>query len=675
MTRFWSLKINRKLLLINGIIIYTIIFFLTIFLLINHRKSVIESVTSGAEAVINTIPKQLQSGKFPPRIFTMENSLATYNFAIYDRRGKRLTSTFPQLFNELHMKYSAEELTPGKTFLVRNRIMKLIIKDKGPYHIEGLIDLTKIDQSMFSYGIRLSLIMFLIGLVIIASISLVTHFLISSPLLRFKEGLISIFKGEKFSFPEPDSMREDEIADIFHLESKLTLLWKENLSELSSTLQRSIDLVDKMENSLNNIKNAEVEPDKFFNDLERITFQIQVMKDFLDELRKMTFREDFNKNISTLLTEFVKKWEVFVKLISEEISQHLQIEKEKEKWNENLVQLRKNIVRAEDEIRKLEEITENVKNRSQGILPLVNAIREKEEVIENSINETMSTIGRIREIINSMENNRSFIRNTLNEIELKMGDIEEFTDQTNLLSLNASIISAQVTSIEGRSFEIIAEEVKGLSEVVFSAIQEMENKIRESREFSNANSGLVEELMKELGMITKFVDIIKKSLNENTTNLKEISEEIRNTDTLLDQLVTQLNKINSVIEPVASDNLEWIDELNTRISQIEKFIASIYEKETELTPDITKLRENINLFKEEWARYETRLEHIIENLMEIGEGNRSLYYNKNEMEKYLDTISLTSEEVSRRLKRMKQNLLAIMDLVERNTKQKRGSEK
>ncbi len=674
--KIWDIRLNRKVILAMAIFTYSTLFFISVFIIIDHRDATVNGIMGGARAIANTLAQQLQRNTMPSRLFPIKNDVTTYNFAIYDRRGKLLIATFPQLFKEFHTKYSIDEIYDGATVYLRNKPGKVIIKDAGTYRIEGIVDLEKIDRQLFYYGIRLTAIMILLGLLIIVGITFILNEVVSKPIATLKGELVSIIKGEKSNIVEIE--KDDEISDLFRIINRLITLWRDLLRHTTEEIHRVEHELRHLSEKIKKVETREFTPSEFFREFEKTVFQLNITRDFYKELQKLPLKNYLNNIIMPTFSSFTNKWERMSKHISEEITYSSQLEKEREKWNENLMIIGKNMERLYYEIEKVDELIEKLKYMGDNTKQLVEEIKEREEIIETSINDSYSVISRITEIMNSMEQNRAIIRKTLGYLEIKIEDIEEFTDQTNLLSLNASIISAQITGTEGKSFGIIAEEVKELSETVFDALQEMENKIMESREYSDSNSNLVREMLKEIGTLREFITMINNSVAKNDDTFRKINERLRSSDGLIDQITNELSKIEELISTTSSgEKFEWLEDMNRWITRIEKFITITYNNQLEIQPDVSKLKEGFVTFKEEWMRYEMKLGDILKSLSEVTEENKSLFEHKEVVEHYMNELEAISVEIQKRINKINNIITLVGNDLEKNLNvknTKKGSE-
>jgi methyl-accepting chemotaxis protein len=176
------------------------------------------------------------------------------------------------------------------------------------------------------------------------------------------------------------------------------------------------------------------------------------------------------------------------------------------------------------------EVTSNV-----GMMSVVNAVEGMENISEE--------VKKSAEIIQ-----RLGIRS--GDIEKILSVIKDVTEQTNLLSLNAAILAAQAGEY-GKSFSVVADEIRGLSERTSSSTREIGgivmtiqqdirdavNSINATQEKAEEGNSLVVRVGEALGEIlntaihsTEMTKAIARATQEQSLGLKQITsavEEIR----------------------------------------------------------------------------------------------------------------------------------------------------
>ncbi len=157
------------------------------------------------------------------------------------------------------------------------------------------------------------------------------------------------------------------------------------------------------------------------------------------------------------------------------------------------------------------------------------------------------------------------LKELINQVNIQVKGIQEISEQTNLLSFNASIEAARAGDA-GKGFRIIANEVKKLSEN------------------TKANSQIIADNIKSLNLEIEHVVNENESGTEILTQLRETASSTKNT----------LNKIASESAVTADITANAVKKISLNNEQIVKVTDSL-EKETikNITQIADKAADNI----------------------------------------------------------------------------------
>ncbi len=114
---------------------------------------------------------------------------------------------------------------------------------------------------------------------------------------------------------------------------------------------------------------------------------------------------------------------------------------------------------------------------------------------------------------------------TANSIRALVSSIQEISDQTNLLALNAAIEAARAGEA-GRGFAVVADEVRTLAGKANGASQQIDN--------------LVNQVFEQVGTL-------KSSIGENQVCAEEVSASSAQISTIVNELVVKSEHMNQVI--------------------------------------------------------------------------------------------------------------------------------
>jgi len=194
-----------------------------------------------------------------------------------------------------------------------------------------------------------------------------------------------------------------------------------------------------------------------------------------------------------------------------------------------------------------------------------------------------------------LQNSRNAIEKLKEEssrIEEISQTINDIADQTNLLSLNASIESARAGD-HGRGFAVVADEISKLAEKSISSAREISGIIMMSVSRINEASEQIEETSTALKEIVSFLENNRSLLEDFGT---VIQSQVRDVQLLIDQLENSLDYTHS-IDRITDENAREIDNSRMMMEEIEKFYnnlgdmsARLLQLSESLAGDISRMK-------------------------------------------------------------------------------------
>ena len=375
------------------------------------------------------------------------------------------------------------------------------------------------------------------------------------------------------------------IAEI--LLALITLLMISNamkpLNPIENLLHRMVDCDIRVNDELEKYINRN---DDFGEIVKSSNILVKSLRNILMTLKECSIRMD-NKAItlqesSTNLVDCVTENIA----ITEELSASL------ESVNNAIVNINKEIGNIEGALIATVEITKSSNDSSDEML---NSAKQMKDDAENAFKSSKDKLNVVKNSVNKALEDL----NSLSKINGMASEILHITDQTNLLSLNASIEASRAGEA-GRGFAVVANEIGKLAD---NSAKTAAN-IQELCETSNNNIVAVRECIENIisfveeDLLIKFENFSNRSTIYSNSVI-EIKKDIETVNGFIDELNTSINQISQNIKDVVSATHENNDAIEVIVDKNEQvaFIADETQKQSEENKELaSQLEEIVNKF-------------------------------------------------------------------------------
>ena len=215
------------------------------------------------------------------------------------------------------------------------------------------------------------------------------------------------------------------------------------------------------------------------------------------------------------------------------------------------------------------------------------------DIIFGAISELRSSVDRIEQEHKTYMDQFQRLSTQIGDITKLIGDIQNISEQTNLLSFNASIEAAHAGSA-GAGFRIIANEVKKLSEnthktteQILNNVNLLHNSITELEDDTKRNSKNLSDLTKETDNALERFNQVKNMNAGNDASVQKITDSIN-------QNVKEINSIIEQIKQSEEMNKDNVNLFADCASRNQMLFNDLYSLVYEVKAVLQGLRSNQN---------------------------------------------------------------------------------
>lgn len=330
----------------------------------------------------------------------------------------------------------------------------------------------------------------------------------------------------------------------------------------------------------------------------------------LNTIRKVFEQSAEGLEIGNQLNQEVQNVNTGIKNINE-LYQYLSSESENLSKQTEIVSTASNEV-----INQVSKMQENINNQKDSLVGTLSEmsrvvrrlsnISEIAETRKSSMNEMIHSFDVQLSQIKRLENDVARVQESSKQIEAFVDTVNKIASQTGLLAMNASIEAAHAGTL-GKGFNVIAQEIRKLSEQTSSNAAQITEKLNENAELvesatisANNCAAYTEKSNTELHTTIQAIEEIlagisemNASTDEVMSSLQKLEGDANDTDSMVKKSVEQINQQNYTIENIsvfANTLKQRVDSLDSVLNSIKAAMSNVNEvalKNTETSKQIT----------------------------------------------------------------------------------------
>lgn len=259
------------------------------------------------------------------------------------------------------------------------------------------------------------------------------------------------------------------------------------------------------------------------------------------------------------------------------------------------------------------EDTERCLLQMSNLSDQINQVYSNTNEIEHIANSTQTVAGEGLQMIDELNDKSKATTKITQDVIRKIQEFEvqsvkiqgfvniinDIADQTNLLSLNASIEAARAGDA-GRGFAVVAEEIRKLADQSLKAAKQIQNTVKDidvqNKETVNTAEKAESIVASQSEALDKTVNVfnnISNRVNDLANNLNSILNGLKTIESAKEDTMNAIQSISAVTEETAASS----EEVNaTAINQIDS-VERLREAAFILEEDAKKLEAAISIFK------------------------------------------------------------------------------
>lgn len=187
-----------------------------------------------------------------------------------------------------------------------------------------------------------------------------------------------------------------------------------------------------------------------------------------------------------------------------------------------------------DALNKFSESGKKIQDSAEKIVESTVSSEKQLENINEMFGSMSKTMDKLRESSKSIDEKLNDLKSQIKKIDEFVNNIQNISNQTNLLSFNASIEAARAGQA-GRGFRIIANEVKKLSgntnvasQEIAKEISKLDSQIAQVVEENRSHNEYINKMQTSTKESAEILTEIGKITEQNVNFTNEMCEEVRN---------------------------------------------------------------------------------------------------------------------------------------------------
>lgn len=533
-----------------------------------------------------------------------------------------------------------------------------------------LIQRSRDEETQFLSSVRLSVC--IVGLLILIAASWVSYILskqISGPITQFTKAMANGDLSMSFSIRQ-----NDEVGILAKAFNEMATKLRNLILQVREATAAVAQVSDKLLQSSHGISEEALEQKKAVEDTSSSVIQMGVsIRGISSNVESLSVSAQQTSSsileMDASMKEISRDMDYLagaIEITSSSISEMSQSMKE---ITQNIGKLQNTTERTAVSLHEVNASVQTVKENAQKSYSLSGKTSQDAQKGMEAVHETITGIKEIKNGFLELKGTISRLSQKSESIGKIVMVIAEVAEQTNLLSLNATIIAAQAGE-HGKGFAVVADEIKELAERTATSTREIATLIKEVQdETSNAvkamliGSEKVEKgviLSNQAGEVLKVIlessDLSTEMVSEIVKATREQAVGIQETDKAMLLVMEMIEQINRAIQDQEKTSLnitKAVEKMRTLGQQVKNATQEQGKGSRLITNAIEKVMVMIHQILSATQEQTSGSEQINRAILIFKEGTEESVHRAAEMNNVVSTLSSRSKQLEEEVSRFK----------------------
>ncbi len=459
---------------------------------------------------------------------------------------------------------------------------------------------------------------------------------------------------------------DDELGDIGSYLNQVHEFFKNSIADARQLAKFIENSIESMEHTTRNSSESVLTLKILNNEINKIIYQHRQFIAGFDELFVDLEVQEISQQNLQILTIATGKTKGTINTIISQANYMKNSLNENLKFINTLETSLKILRMFNNKVKeKIDILIEHAQKISMGVSSIESNLKRVEIYDARNSIFTMRmevTEEELLENLDFLEKRLGELYSNLQELEKVLSFIYELSEDTKILSLNASIISSHAEE-EGKSFSVIANQIQLLASITGESISTTQQVLSELSKLRKVVIQKASTFKKEFSSITgalkaksgqSHLEIISGAINKLSSRLEELNQTTKKLFHVTESIDSTMEKLEIIIDTASRSMKSYVSEIN-KISDLLENISEEVKKATPFTEKNIQHTDTLNQMAENYTNLLIQLRQEVDRLKQLSSE--------------LEEITVrTDEEMDRARETMEEILSINEDLMQVNEK-------